>query len=213
MQVLIDLLAFLTPYGVYSYYVMFGLLIACGFGLPMPEDIILITGGILSARHATDLWIVNLVCMVGVLGGDAVVFFMGRRFGPTIKSVGIFKRVINEKNDRRVMNVFSKFGDKVIFMGRFMPGLRMPLFLTAGIYQVPPWKFFLLDGAAALISVPLWIYLGYLFGANLEELEHKVRQFQVGIYVAVAAAVLLFILFSVLKKRTMNRIEQPGPGI
>src|SRR5690242_19409687 len=137
MRLLIDFLEFLTPYGVYSYYVMFGILIACGFGLPMPEDIILITAGILSATHATELWLVNIVCLIGVMLGDGVVFFLGRKFGPTIKSKGIFRRVINERNDRRVMNVFSKFGDKVIFMARFMPGLRMPLFLTAGIYQVP----------------------------------------------------------------------------
>jgi membrane protein DedA with SNARE-associated domain len=209
MRFLIDLLEFLTPYGTYSYFVMFGILIACGFGLPMPEDIVLITGGILSARHATDLWIVNIVCLFGVLMGDGIVFFMGRKFGPTIKSKGVFKRLINETNDRRVMNVFSKFGDKVIFMARFMPGLRTPLFLTAGIYQVPPWKFFLLDGLAALISVPLWIYVGFLFGANLEELEIKMRQFQAGIYASMGALLVLIIVYALIKKRAMRRLEQP----
>ena len=72
----------------------------------------------------------------------------------------------------------------------------MPLFMTSGIYKVPAWKFFLLDGFAALISVPLWVWVGFLFGSNLEMLEVKIRQLKYGIYgvlgVVVAAVIIGF---------------------
>ena len=115
MRLLIDLLAILEPYGTSSYFVMFGILMACGFGFPMPEDIVLISGGILASRGITTFWIVHAVCLFGVLGGDAVVFFMGRKFGPAIKSRGIFRKIINDKIDQRVAAVMHKYGDKVIF--------------------------------------------------------------------------------------------------
>lgn len=206
MTLLIDLLAFLTPYGLYSYFAMFGLLIACGFGFPMPEDIILITGGIMSARGVTDVMTVNIVCLFGVLAGDGTVFFLGRRYGQRIKSFPIIRRILNEKNDRRVEKIFRKYGSKVIFFARFMPGLRTPIFMTAGIYRVSPWTFLSLDGFAALISVPLWIHVGYIFGQNLEELERKIKDFQVGIYIILALILILIVAISLIKKKTYAKI-------
>lgn len=206
MRLLIDLLAFLTPYGTHSYVVMFGILVACGFGLPMPEDVVLVTGGILASHGVTHLWLVNIVCMAGVLIGDSTIFFLGNKFGRTLKTRGVFKRIFTEKRDKNVKALFDKYGDKVIFMGRFMPGLRTPIFFTSGMYHVTPWKFLLLDGTAALISVPLWIWIGFLFGKNLEELERQMHRAQVGIYSAVGVIVVAFIIYLVVKKKAMKKI-------
>lgn len=201
MQILIDLLAFLTPYGTHSYFVMFGILIACGFGFPMPEDIILITGGILASHGVTHFWGVVLVCMAGVLLGDGIVFSLGRFAGPQIKKKGIFKKIFTEKVDQRAQAIIHKYGDKVVFMARFMPGLRTPIFLTCGVYQVKPWKFVILDGLAAMISVPLWIYIGYVFGQNLEDLEAKIRHVQFGLYAGLAVLIAIFIAVALVKRR------------
>lgn len=196
-----ELVATLSPYGTHSYLIMLGLLLACGFGLPMPEDIILITGGILSALRVCDPWITFGFCMVGVLLGDGTIFFLGRHFGPAIKKFPIIGRFLNERRDAKVKHVFHRFGDKVIFMGRFMPGLRMPIFLSAGIYHVPIWKFFVYDGFAALISVPVWIYLGYFFGEHLEDLERIVKRVQFGLYGTVAALVAGAVIYFWLRRR------------
>lgn len=210
MQYLIRFLDFLTPYGTHSYFMMLGVLLACGFGLPMPEDIILVTGGILSARGVCDFWLTNLICMIGVLGGDGIVFMLGRHFGPQVKQTWLFRRVMTDKVDSKIVQVFAKYGDRVVFMGRFMPGLRMPIFLSAGIYRVPPWKFFALDGFAALISVPLWIWVGYVFGDNLEVLEKKIRQFQFGIY-TLLILVLILIVGAFLTRRRIQKNSDSSP--
>lgn len=206
MKLLLDLLEFMTPYGTYSYFVMFGFLIACGFGFPMPEDIVLITGGILAARGITDVWMVNMVCMMGVLMGDGTVFYLGRRYGQRIKTFPIIRKILNEKTDQRVEHIFRKYGKKVIFFARFMPGLRTPIFMTGGIYRVSPWTFLLLDGFAALISVPLWIHVGYLFGKNLEELEKKMQEFQIGLYVILFAVIVLIVVINRAKKKTYEKM-------
>lgn len=205
MKGLIKLLAFLTPYGVHSYFFMFGLLLACGFGLPLPEDIILIAGGILSARGVTTFAMTTTVCMAGVLIGDGIIFFLGRIMEKRIKNAWPFKRFLNDRVDARVSQVFTKYGDKVVFMARFMPGLRMPLFLSAGIYRVPPWKFFLLDGFAAIISVPAWVYVGFIFGQNLEELERALRKFKFGFYTILGVLVGIVIFSIWMKRRIVKR--------
>jgi membrane protein DedA with SNARE-associated domain len=206
MQLLIDLLAFLEPYGTHSYIVMFGILLACGFGLPMPEDVVLISGGILASHGVTQLWLVNLVCMLGVLIGDSTIFLLGRTLGAQVKTKGIFKKIFTEKRDESVRKVFDRYGNKVIFMARFMPGLRTPIFLTSGIYKVKFWKFFMLDGLAALLSVPLWVWVGFVFGKNLEELEVKIRQFQFGIYSVLGLLVIIFVAYGLIKRRAYRRL-------
>ena len=89
-------------------------------------------------------------------------------------------------------------------MARFMPGLRTPLFFATGSYHVPFWKFFMLDGIAALISVPLWVYVGFLFGENLEELERVMRNAQAGIFTALGLIIAFVIGAYFFKKRLLQ---------
>lgn len=209
MKLLIDLLEFIQPYGAWSYGVIFGVLLACGFGLPIPEDITLVTGGILASRGIIRFDYCVVLCMVGVLMGDGIVFMLGKTMGNRIKSTRFGKFLLPEKRDAAVRALVQKYGDKIIFMARFMPGLRTPLFFATGSYHVPFWKFLLLDGFAALISVPLWIYVGYLFGANLEELERVMRKFQFGIYTILGFAIILFVVILYAKKRNKPITDEP----
>ena len=206
MQQLINLTNFLVPYGAHSYFVMFAILLACGFGLPMPEDIVLITGGILASRGVCDLYFTIVITLFGVLVGDGIIFFLGRHQGDRIKKTWPFSKILNPKTEDRAKNFFAKYGDKVIFMARFMPGLRMPIFLSAGAYQVKPWKFLLLDGFAALISVPVWVHVGFVFGTNLELLEKRIKQLQLGLYLVLGVLFVLFISYVFLKRRLLRRM-------
>jgi membrane protein DedA with SNARE-associated domain len=65
-----------------------------------------------------------------------------------------------------VQHKFSRYGNRVLFVARFLPGMRTTIYLTAGTTrQVSLLRFLLIDAAAALISVPVWVYLGF-FGAD-----------------------------------------------
>jgi len=205
MNLLIKLLDALAPYGTYSYFFIFGLLIACGFGFPMPEDIILVTGGVLASRGIIDFWLTVVLCMFGVLGGDGTIFLLGKYFGPRIKTKKFFQWVMPPSRDEMVSRNIKKYGDKVIFMARFMPGLRTPIFFATGTYQIPFWKFLLFDGVAALVSVPLWIYVGLLFGQNLENLERAIRKAQWGIYLALGALLVIIISLILIKRRYRSK--------
>jgi membrane protein DedA with SNARE-associated domain len=136
--------------------------------------------------------------------GDGIIFGLGSRYGTKLRTTKFFSLILPERRDAAVKAVFEKYGDKVIFMARFMPGLRTPLFFAAGSYHISVWKFLALDGLAAVISVPLWVYVGFLFGANLEELEKVVRKAQFGIYAGLVVLVLLFAGAYLVKKRYLR---------
>ena len=207
MELLLWFADLMRPYGTQSYFVMFGVLIACGFGFPMPEDIVLIAGGLLASQEIVNEYVVFVVTMAGVLMGDSSIYFLGRRYGENIKNIGIFKKIITPSRSERIEKALAKYGDKVIFIARFLPGLRTPIFLSTGIYRVPYWKFLALDGFAALISVPAWIWVGYAFGNNLEALEKKISQMQMGLYSILGIVIVLIILIFWIKKKFKSKIE------
>jgi membrane protein DedA with SNARE-associated domain len=84
----------------------------------------------------------------------------------------------------------------VLFVGRFLPGLRAPIFFTAGSTRVKYWKFFFFDGLAALLSVPFFVWLGHWLWANfhedIAELERNLSRTQT--YTMIFAGIVLVVV-------------------
>jgi LPXTG-motif cell wall-anchored protein len=104
--------------------------------------------------------------MVGVLVGDAGMFLLGHHFGTHILQWKPIALLMPPRRYGKMQAQFERYGNRMLFLARFLPGMRTAIYTTAGAsHRVGFWRFLLLDGAAALISVPIWVYLGY-FGAN-----------------------------------------------
>lgn len=198
-----------------SYWGLLLALLACGFGLPVPEDLILITGGVLAHPSQRHFLLTVLVCMVGVLGGDSIVFALGHHFRDRILAAPPFRWLVSPKRLRRIRALYRKYGYWAIFMSRFLAGLRATSFLMAGMSQVPYRVFFLADGVAALISVPLFVWIGYFFADNVDQIlggVHRVKS--VGLW-GLGALVVLYLLKRLVWDRWRGRrgeVEEEGPA-
>ncbi|AUZ05551.1 DedA family protein [Vitreoscilla stercoraria] len=200
---LIDLLeSFFAEYG---YIAVFGVLVACGFGVPIPEDITLVAGGVMAGLgHANVHWMV-VVGLVGVLVGDGLMFTAGKVFGTRILRFRLIARIMTPERYLQVQEKFEKYGNWVLFVARFLPGLRTPIFISAGISgKVSYTRFLLMDGFAALISVPIWVYLGEFGAENRDWLMAKVHQFQMVIFVLLGIGAVL-LLSHWWRKRQKNK--------
>ncbi|QEL56546.1 DedA family protein [Chromobacterium paludis] len=186
LQILLD---FFTGYG---YVAVFAVLLVCGFGVPIPEDITLVAGGVISGLGYTNVHYMFVVGMAGVLVGDGIMFLAGRIFGHKVLRFKPIARILTQERFQAVQEKFEKYGNWVLFVARFLPGLRSPIFITAGMTRrVPYWRFLLMDGFAALISVPVWVYLGYYGAANRDWLMMMVHRGQAGILSVVALLLLV----------------------
>lgn len=182
------------------YAKLAGILLLCGLGVPIPEDISLISAGYLAHLGKVDLHTVFLVCFAAVLGGDSLAFALGRIFGTRILASRFGHRYFNPKRQRRVRAYFRRYGSKVIFIARFLPGLRFSIFLSAGMLHVRPYVFIVYDTLAALLSVPFLVYLAYYFGDKIDHVIVWARRSEYGI-VALVGVALLFVGYKVYKKR------------
>lgn len=190
--------------GVFAYGLVFLILLACGLGVPLPEDVSLILGGFLVHQGKADLSLMMLTGYVGILVGDSVIFFAGRRLGSKVgrKPDGFFGRVVTPDKRARVEALFAKHGEKIVFFARFLPGVRAVTYFTAGSVGLKYWKFALFDSIAALVSAPVFIYLGNRFGGELETLIENIRKGQTRVLIGLAIAVVLYVGYRVWKARS-----------
>lgn len=198
-----DLVLFLTSLsGLSAYAVILGLLLLCGLGLPLPEDVTLVSAGILAGMGNIHLSGALVAGFVGVLIGDAFLFTIGRTYGRRVFEWPVFRRVFTPKRvalaERKILSN-SRF---ICFTARFLPGLRSPIYLTAGTLGVRPLIFYGLDGLAALISVPVWVLLGWWFGQNIDAALEFASSLQKWVLLGVVGLIIGYIAIKfVLKKR------------
>lgn len=194
--------------GPVPYIAAFSMLMACGLGLPIPEDITLFSMGLLAYYGVVDIRISTFVCLVGVLLGDSIIYFIGRHYGVRLARKGIFAKVLPPERMERTKFLFHRMGNKVIFAARFMPGLRAPTYFSAGTLHLPFRVFLFYDGVAALLSVPLLIGVVYVFGDQVDHVIQIVRKVQNGIVFLLVAIVLAFIAKHYITKHASAKRER-----
>jgi membrane protein DedA with SNARE-associated domain len=186
--------------GVFAYATVFLILLACGLGVPLPEDISLILGGFLAHKGAANLPVMMVVGFAGILAGDSLIFYFGRRLGSKVgrKPGGFFARVITPEKRAKVEGLFEKHGHKVVMVARFMPGVRAVTYFSAGSVGMPYWRFIFWDGLAALLSAPVFVYLGFHFGSELDFLISKLKE---GQYVVLGVLAVIGLGWFLWKRR------------
>ena len=187
MDRLVDIL--IGFYGPTPYFAIFGILLACGLGLPIPEDITLFAAGVLAYYGICDIGWIIAVGFFGVMCGDFIIFWLGHHFGRKLTSHGLFKRLLPEDRLNMVQERFKQKGNKLVFAARFMPGLRAPIFFSAGTLHLPYRVFLFYDGMAALISVPLIIGAVYYFGDYMDKVVRIIQRLEHGIVLVIFLAV------------------------
>ena len=183
-------------FSTYGYFAVFSVLLLCGLGIPIPEDISLVAGGILSGLGKANLHLMILTGLLGVLSGDILMFCLGHKLGPRILKTSWGSRLITPERYQQVQKKFSQYGDGVILITRFLPGLRTPIFVTAGMsHSISLVKFLGLNTLAALISVPLWVAAGHYGAKNRIWLMRVLSQFRVLFTVLAIIIIVTLVLF------------------
>jgi membrane protein DedA with SNARE-associated domain len=154
----------------YGYPLIFLVLVLCGSGLPLPEEVPIIASGAFSASGHFNPWVAFAVCWAGAVAGDCILYVIGYHFGR-----GIFQkhpwwvRFVTPEREAQIEQKFHQHGLKLFLGARFLVFLRSPLFLAAGILRVSFRRFILFDVACSALVVGAFFNLAYWFGKALAE--------------------------------------------
>jgi membrane protein DedA with SNARE-associated domain len=170
---------------------VFGILAASGFGLPMNEDILLLTAAALtlSGVMAPAALVVSAWC--GLVVADALIFHWGRVFGTRLVEHRLLSRAIPPARLAAMQSLMRRTGPVAIFAARFMLGVRSAVYFAAGSLRLPYRQQLVFDGVAAAIELPLLVYAVRYVGGRWNELPLPSTQVQLaaGVMLAVVAAV------------------------
>jgi membrane protein DedA with SNARE-associated domain len=167
----------------YVYLGIFGMLVAAGLGFPIPEEIPIVLAGASVAKGPTldepiylHWWIMLPVCIAGVVIADGLLFGIGRYFGVQLLEFRwVQKRLLPPEKRARIEGNFHRYGVKILLAARFLPGIRAPIFITAGIMRLPLSLFILADGLYAVPGVTLLFTLSFWFTDQFVDLVRRVE--------------------------------------
>lgn len=144
------------------------------FCLPSSGDIVMLAGGWFSNDGPLSLRAVMLVGALGGLVNDNTMYWVGRYGGRTfverVLRVRFVARFMPSGRLDRVEKYFESHGGKTVVLGRFVPGLRAALPLSAGLSRMSYPRFIAFDLLAIAVWAPLMGTVGYLFGEYWEQL-------------------------------------------
>jgi membrane protein DedA with SNARE-associated domain len=199
-----SMMAFLQSLqGFPAYALLFALLFSCGIGAPMNEDILLLAAAALTLKGVMEPVPLMVVAWFGLVLGDALVFHWGHRFGARMLRHRYFARVVPEARLASLQDTMRRYGPGYIFVVRFMPGIRTPLFFAAGSLKMPYRHLFIYDGAAALVELPLLVYGVRYVGGRWEEILALMQRFQ-GVLLPVLV-LLIVIVWLLARRRAKNK--------
>ncbi|MEK2645871.1 DedA family protein [Bdellovibrio sp. BCCA] len=193
------------------YAALIGMMMLSAVGFPLPEEVTLISVGILAFMGAhpqhfpppfegapvVSVHTASAIAFAAVVVSDFVIYLIGRIFGRKLLYHPRVHKLFPEHLMKRVEEWTHKYGAYACGIFRFTPGLRFPGHLACGMLRYPAWKFLVIDGIAALISVPTQIYLLAHYG---EPILTKLRQFKLVVF-AIIGLLLVYFLIKKLRDR------------
>jgi len=178
----------------FPYAGLFLLLLLGGLGLPFPEDTTLMLCGVLISQDVIAPVPALLTVYSGLLVTDYMLYLAGKKYGYKIIHHRRFRKIISAERLAILEEKFRKRGVLIILLGRHVFVLRAQLFLTAGVMQMPAYKFILADGISATFSMILMIGAGYLGGSSLATIKKDASRIEHFAILLVVAFLLVYTL-------------------
>jgi membrane protein DedA with SNARE-associated domain len=205
-----DIVGTITEYPYLGVALVF---LLCGMGLPLPEEIVLLAAGYVCAKFpdkATLHWMM-IWCAGAILVGDLIPFVLGRVFGTRLLRLRWTRMLVTKQRLASFDRWFRRRGDMVILIARFLAGLRVVAFFTAGTMKMSWGRFLLLDGAGILLIVPLLTWLGSHSAGVIDEVIAVVQRVERGILWTAVGGGAVLVLWVWLWRRRRRRQRAATP--
>lgn len=191
----------LSPAG-HAYLAMMIGIWAATMGVPVPEEVPLLTAGVFAAMGVIKLPWAIAAGATACFTGDIFVYLVGRRVGGHLSEHPYLNRVMRGKHVLRAQHLYIKRGPWTLFIARLLPGLKMPFLFTAGALKMSWRRFIFFDLASVCVLVPALVLLGYHSSASLVQLQKIVRDVGlVGVLFAILLIAALVAVYLIRRRR------------
>lgn len=131
-------------------------------GLLVPGVLLLFAAAALAGGGSLGLMATLSWAFAGAVCGDVISFAMGRCFHQDIRRMRLFARHPHWLD--RGEHFFRRYGSYSIVLGRFIGPIRPIIPMVAGMFDMPYWRFLLVNILSALAWAPVYVLPGYVAG-------------------------------------------------
>ncbi|WP_379160867.1 bifunctional DedA family/phosphatase PAP2 family protein [Paenibacillus sp. sgz5001063] len=181
----------------YGYALIFTALFLEMLALPLPGEMMMSYTGLFVFEGKLNFVLSIITASAGVTAGISLSYWIGYRLGqPFLQKHGHRVHLGEEQLGR--MNVwFEKYGDKLLFIAYFIPGVRHITGYFCGATRMPFRKYAVYAYSGAIFWVSLFITLGRILGPKWEVYHQSVNRYMI---IFAIASLLLTVMIYVLKK-------------
>jgi membrane protein DedA with SNARE-associated domain len=188
-----------------SYPGIFFLMILESALIPIPSEIIMPFSGFLASTGKLSSVGVVLSGTFGNLVGSILTYYLGINVGRAFL-IKYGRYVFFKKEHLELTeNLFKRYGDKVSFVGRLLPGIRTYVSLPAGIGKTKFTKFAIYTFLGSIIWNSMLTYVGMKLGSNWKNIDKYSIYLDLAAVMAIAVFLIWFVYNSRRKSKAIGR--------
>jgi membrane protein DedA with SNARE-associated domain len=131
-----------------------------------PEEVIIITLGLLWGQGKLEFVEALLSVLVGLLPANWIMVLIGQKLSA---------KFAHKRGVQMASQYLKSYGPWLIFVTRFTPMVRAPVYLSVGASRYGLRRFSRVDALAACFQVPLLLILGRTIGARAGSVDEAFR--------------------------------------
>ncbi|MCO4252046.1 DedA family protein [Pseudarthrobacter raffinosi] len=176
---------------------------------PIPSEMVVITGGALSADGRANVFLVGALSAVASWVGDMVVFQLFKRRLSHVLDRWRWGRKVHTGIHAAIAKAGRSSTYGTIIGARFIPGGRLATSAASGIADVSAPGFSLCAGLGAVLWASWLVGLGYFTGSatNLPFWASSLIGVLLGLVIGAAVGVIV-----TRRRGTRSPVDEPAPG-
>jgi membrane protein DedA with SNARE-associated domain len=195
----------------YGYVLLFFGLFAESLALPFPGELAMAIAGHVAFFGKSNYWLDIMYAFLGATIGTTITYALGRKLGtPFFEKYGKYI-FLNKRRFAKLADWFGKYGSKILLISYFIPGFRHFTGYMSGVLNIRFRTFLLFNHVGALAWVVVYVSIGRLFGAQLEQLLHLISIYS-RVVVAILVVVLTLILFIKMRRSWLAKTTVVTPA-
>jgi membrane protein DedA with SNARE-associated domain len=193
----------------YTYPVLFLLVMIESLGIPLPGEIALVTAAAYASHGQISIYVVVALAAIAAVVGGILGYWIGVKGGlPLIARYGGYVGVRKSHIDK-AHAFFERNGGKTILFGRFIAILRTWAALIAGAACMSFTKFVTFTTMSSVVWAIVFGFLGYYFGRDLPLLEEYISRFSFAVLAIGGLGVVLYLVYR--RQKSKSEVDDPTP--
>ncbi len=162
--------------------------------IPLPSEVIMLTGGVAVANGSMSYWQVVLAGVLGNVTGSIIAYYVGVRGGR--KWLARYGKYVlfNPSHFEQAERWFARFGEATVFFTRNLPFIRTFISLPAGIAGMRFRRFLIFTLLGCIPWNMALAYAGYKLGSNRNVVESYLHPISYGVAVLVVGLLIYWLL-------------------